>query len=439
MIRVLLFALLFAMPAMADNFSNNQSGVSSCTIDIVGSSSTPITATANYSPITYNCSAGTYLPADAIECATCPVGSYCGGGQYAYNETTDQGINPCATNYTSSAGAAACSPMSYSINYVLNGGSSVPSTYTQVEYITFNFDTYIDTGYKFTSEIAKVKFDFNMTSFAAGGGQMGGQNAPNNTTALIVYDNMLYIGYEGFWNSNILSTGRHNVEISANTGSVTVTTDNQQTFSNTYTGSIQSTNSWPFGTYFSSQHTGHGIAGDLYSLQLYDNNVLVFNGVPARRNSDGVLGMYDTVSETFFTNQGAGTFIAGPDTTTMPTNTYTYGIGATIDYVPTRSNSTFAGWCDNAALTSNCTTPKTIGTTATGDKTFYAKYLCDTGYSTNVSNTACDANTINIQWDDGNGGYTAGTCSYGGSITTPTTAPTKRGHVFTGWTFDLGN
>ena len=29
------------------------------------------------------------------------------------------------------------------------------------------------------------------------------------------------------------------------------------------------------------------------------------------RNSDGVLGMYDTVSQQFFTNAGTGTFIAG--------------------------------------------------------------------------------------------------------------------------------
>ena len=418
---------------MADNFSNNQSGVSSCTVDIVGSSSAPITATANYSPITYNCSAGTYLPADGVECATCTANNYCTGGEYSYNETTPQGINPCATNYTSFAGASTCVPMTYNINYVLNGGSSVPSTYTQVEYITFNFDTYIDTGYKFTSEIAKVKFDFNMTSFAANGGQMGGQNAPDNTTALIVYNNWLYVGNNAFYIST-LSTGRHNVELSANSGSVTVTTDNQQTYSNTYTGSIQSTNSWPFGTYYTSYiNTLGGIAGDLYSLQLYDNNVLVFNGVPARRNSDGVLGMYDTVTNTFFTNDGTGSFVAGPDM-----NKYTYGFGATIDSVPTRTHSSFVGWCTDAGLT-NCATTQTIGTTATGDKTFYAKYLCDTGYSTNVSNTACDANTINIQWDDGNGGYTAGTCSYGGSITTPTTAPTKRGHVFTGWTFDLGN
>ena len=32
----------------------------------------------------------------------------------------------------------------------------------------------------------------------------------------------------------------------------------------------------------------------------------------ARRDSDGVIGMYDLVSRTFKTNAGSGAFIAGP-------------------------------------------------------------------------------------------------------------------------------
>jgi len=40
-------------------------------------------------------------------------------------------------------------------------------------------------------------------------------------------------------------------------------------------------------------------------------STVVHNLVPVRRNSDNVLGMYDTVSDTFFSNQGDGTFTAG--------------------------------------------------------------------------------------------------------------------------------
>ena len=37
------------------------------------------------------------------------------------------------------------------------------------------------------------------------------------------------------------------------------------------------------------------------------------NLIPAQRDSDGVLGMYDTVNNVFYTNDGNGSFVAGPD------------------------------------------------------------------------------------------------------------------------------
>lgn len=51
----------------------------------------------------------------------------------------------------------------------------------------------------------------------------------------------------------------------------------------------------------------------LWSFQIIKDDEEKFNGVPARRNSDNVLGVYDTVSDTFFTNAGTGEFIAGPE------------------------------------------------------------------------------------------------------------------------------
>lgn len=43
----------------------------------------------------------------------------------------------------------------------------------------------------------------------------------------------------------------------------------------------------------------------------YDGEILKRFFVPAMRNSDSVLGMYDKVSNTFFTNAGTGEFIGG--------------------------------------------------------------------------------------------------------------------------------
>lgn len=78
-------------------------------------------------------------------------------------------------------------------------------------------------------------------------------------------------------------------------------------------------------------------------------------------------------------------------------SSYTYGIGATINGRPTRSGYTFNGWSSSSSLTS-LSFAKTISTTATGNKSFYAKW-CQNCAS--VSNGSCSLNAD-----------TAGTCNY---------------------------
>jgi len=53
--------------------------------------------------------------------------------------------------------------------------------------------------------------------------------------------------------------------------------------------------------------------GRLYYLRIYDNDTLIRDFIPARRNSDRVIGMYDLVTRTFFENGGSGAFVPGPE------------------------------------------------------------------------------------------------------------------------------
>ena len=69
--------------------------------------------------------------------------------------------------------------------------------------------------------------------------------------------------------------------------------------------------------------------------------------------------------------------------------TYTYGVGAEISGVPTKSGSVFMGWCTDAELT-NCAMTQTIGVDATGAKTFYAKWISGKFV---LTTTNLDANT----------------------------------------------
>ena len=54
-----------------------------------------------------------------------------------------------------------------------------------------------------------------------------------------------------------------------------------------------------------------------------------------------------------------------------------------------------------------------------------------------IETGVCTANTINIDWNPGNGGeHTKNMCTYDGEITLPTPDPVKPGYTFTGWKLD---
>ena len=48
-------------------------------------------------------------------------------------------------------------------------------------------------------------------------------------------------------------------------------------------------------------------------FEITENGTPVQKLVPAKRNSDNAIGMYDMISDTFFENAGTGEFIAGPE------------------------------------------------------------------------------------------------------------------------------
>lgn len=47
----------------------------------------------------------------------------------------------------------------------------------------------------------------------------------------------------------------------------------------------------------------------IYYAKIWDNGTLIRDFIPAVRNDDGVIGMYDQVNDVFYTNDGTGSFI----------------------------------------------------------------------------------------------------------------------------------
>ncbi len=132
-------------------------------------------------------------------------------------------------------------------------------------------------------------------------------------------------------------------------------------------------------------------------------------------------------------NLNSGT--AATTASSRPTS-YNHCDGATIGGTaaaskPTRTGYTFAGWCDDAELTSNCNVTRTISAGTTGAKTYYAKWTQDTvtivlDANHNTSGSCTASVTCNVgdtctlpSWD-------SSTCN----ITKGTGADSK---IFVGW------
>lgn len=63
---------------------------------------------------------------------------------------------------------------------------------------------------------------------------------------------------------------------------------------------------------------GRTFVGKIYSFRVWESGELIQSLVPCKRDSDGAVGMYDTVTGTFLTNSGTGVFAAGAAVTPTP-------------------------------------------------------------------------------------------------------------------------
>ena len=190
------------------------------------------------------------------------------------------------------------------------GGVELPSNFKQLEYIQKPNGSYIDSGIKYKSENIKEEIIASFTS--PSGGMFGAQNQPTTKSAGLIYGNILYIG-SIYDSTTLFSTQKSNVTIIANNGLYDILKNGTIVKTGSYTGSVQSDYTWWVGGMNTGQTTSATSVGNIYSVKLWDDGDLVFNGVPVRRVSDGAIGMYDTVTGTFKTNAGSGTFTAGPD------------------------------------------------------------------------------------------------------------------------------
>ena len=197
--------------------------------------------------------------------------------------------------------------------------SILPAEYTKLEYLESTGLECINSGVKSTpNTMVKAKFQIIGTPpRVADYGFLGSWILPTSKYYLYIFNH--YADYLSVYtfvghaiNVNITDHDVHTLEIRAN-GDYYLDKTLKRT--NIYAGveannldigifrPCGSLNGWSY--YMSS------FASRFYHVELDDGETRR-NMIPARRKSDSVLGMYDTVSNTFFENACTGEFIAGP-------------------------------------------------------------------------------------------------------------------------------
>ena len=225
-----------------------------------------------------------------------------------------------------------------SLNYLKAFGKceqiGLPVGYTQVEYIESTGTQYIDTGININTTTSRYETKISpslVSGTIAIFGTRNSSSANQSSMNMFIIDGTFRLDwlYGAMGNSvkNISSNTEYTISITrglATINNVNYVSGENTSIDSSYTFYIGNLNN--AGSVYSKE-----FSGKIYYSKLYNNNILVFDGVPCYRKSDNEIGMYDLVSNTFFTNAGKGTFTAG------------------AEIVPTPSKP-ISIWCNNGEL-----------------------------------------------------------------------------------------
>lgn len=194
----------------------------------------------------------------------------------------------------------------------------VPSAYTQLEYLESSGLQYIDTGVKpDANAIVYIDGAFTAASPDLGTSQSFGTFSGGGAKRFYLprwnYQDTSYyriiIGTAVPTENVVPDTNRHKFKGDRSTMVYSI---DDRTFNATGTAQTCTTNFLLFANNGNYEIVENYSRFKLFECWLVNGGSMVRRFYAARRNSDNVLGLYDTVNNVFYTNAGAGTFIAGP-------------------------------------------------------------------------------------------------------------------------------
>lgn len=186
--------------------------------------------------------------------------------------------------------------------------SRLPSAYQQVAFLQSTGTQLIDTGYPFNSDTDAIEFDYacletSLYKWIFGnyvGDYLG--LSTHNYQALWYGGTSVGLGFSEF------DSERHKLVIDESG----VSLDGINRFG--FKSFENSVNLYLFAmNYNRTLTTNYKGKAKVWGYKHSRNGALIRDFIPCYRKSDGKPGMYDLVTEAFYTNQGTGEFLLGPE------------------------------------------------------------------------------------------------------------------------------
>lgn len=192
--------------------------------------------------------------------------------------------------------------------------------YTELEYIESTKTQWIDTGITYNHAYSmKTKFKFTSNTDISGE-PFGARTVTNNTASKCMFISTYYDCWLA-WGRTELSIASRYIgtslwEVYFNKNRVYFNDSLIHTFTDenfSTDGSLYVFAEHHFNGDNGTDYVSYKTYSRIYYFQIYDeNDNLLIDLIPVQRSGDNEICMYDKISKTFFTNQGTGTFIAGP-------------------------------------------------------------------------------------------------------------------------------
>lgn len=184
----------------------------------------------------------------------------------------------------------------------------LPSEYQRVEYITSSGSQYIDLGISLTRSSVITCTAMLNANPAANVYLFGGRTSATSNN-LQFYRNQasqFTLDYGSYADNRIQIAQIYNAWFTVQIGNSKMLIDSTE-YSLSSTADFSTPYTYLFDAY--NKHSGQKWTGRVARFAVEG----VMDLIPCYRKSDSVIGMYDLISGTFFTNDGTGSFTKGAD------------------------------------------------------------------------------------------------------------------------------